>query len=375
MIEPFRIAIPDQALDDLRRRLGAARWPEREPVDGWQQGVPLDRIEALCRYWRESYDWRRCEAMLNSWPQFRTTIDGLGIHFFHVRSSNPRAVPLLLPHGWPGSVIEFHKVIAPLTEPTKHGGLPGQAFHLVIPSLPGYGFSERPSGTGWGVERISRAFITLMERLGYKRWVISGGDWGANVAAHLGTVKPKGLAAIHLTTLFFDPAKELRGEPKPDEQPAVEKSRRFEEEESGYFKLQATRPQTVGYALADSPAGQAAWIYEKLHAWSDHRGDVEALLGRDAILDNIMLYWLTNTAASSARLYLESKDNTALATDLPVAVSVFPNGSEVAPRRWAERYYSNIVHWGELDRGGHFAPWEQPDLFMAEVRRAFQTFE
>lgn len=371
MIEPFRIAIPDTALNDLKRRLAATRWPEREPVAGWEQGAPLASVQALCRYWADGYDWRRCERTLNSWPQFRTPVDGLRIHFFHIRSPERGALPLLLPHGWPGSIIEFHRVIGPLTDPVRHGGRAADAFDVIVPSLPGYGFSDKPAETGWGVERIGRAFATLMDRLGYERWVISGGDWGANIAAQFGAAKPKGLAALHFSTLFFKPDKELRGEPKPDELPAVRKFRHFEDQESGYFKQQATRPQTLGYALADSPTGQAAWIYEKLRAWSDHRGDVEALLGRDAILDNIMLYWLTNTAASSARLYLESEDNTAIPTDLPVAVSIFPNGSETAPRRWAERYWSNIVHWGELDRGGHFAPWEQPALFVDELRRGF----
>lgn len=371
-IRPFELAVPQQELDDLQQRLSRTRWPERETVTDWTQGAPLEKVRALCAYWRDRYDWRRCETMLNGWNQQRTILDDLDIHFLHIRSPEPDALPLLMTHGWPGSVMEFHKVIGPLTDPVAHGGKAGDAFHLVLPSLPGYGFSDKPTAPGWGFERIARAWVTLMDRLGYDRYVAQGGDWGADITAQLGTTHPPGLLAIHLNTLFFKPERELRGEPSPGEQVAIAKADYFAEWEYGYFKQQGTRPQTLGYGLADSPALQASWIYEKLHAWSHHPGDVEKVLSMDEMLDNIMLYWLPNAGASSARLYWKNDDNTALPIDLPVGVSQSLNGLEYAPRLWADRYYGNIIHWNELNRGGHFAAFEQPELFIEEIRTCFR---
>ena len=373
LIEPFLIAVPQRELDDLKRRLAQARWPERETVDDWSQGAPLEKVRALCDYWRDRYDWRRCEATLNGWDQHRITLDGLGIHFLHVRSPEPDALPMIMTHGWPGSVIEFHKVIGPLTDPVAHGGDARDAFHLVLPSLPGYGFSDKPTAPGWGFGRIARAWVTLMDRLGYDRYVAQGGDWGADITAHLGTTRPPGLAAIHLNSLFFDTEREVRGDPKPDEREAIAKGKYFADWEYGYYKLQGTRPQTVGYGLADSPVLQAAWIYEKLQAWSDNPGDVEQILSLDEMLDNIMLYWLPNAGASSGRLYWKNGDDTALPIDLPVGVSQFAGAPEYAPRSWAERYYRNIIHWNELDRGGHFAAFEQPEPFVREIRDCFRS--
>lgn len=371
-ITPFTLAIPQAELDDLNRRLASARWPERETADGWAQGVPTDRLRALVDYWRTGYDWRRCEAMLNGFGQFRTEIDGVGIHFLHIRSPHADAMPLLLTHGWPGSVLEFHKVIGPLTDPTAHGGNAADAFHLVIPSLPGYGFSDKPKESGWGVERIARAWAELMHRLGYERYVAQGGDWGSSVTVTLGVQAPAGLAGVHLNMLTVMPP-DLDDDLDPEEQIAVDAWKQFAEVESAYARLQATRPQTIGYALADSPIGQAAWIYEKFRGWSDCGGDPETILTKDEMLDGIMLYWLTNSGASSARLYWESMGSfRPMEIHLPLGYSAFPGEITKPPRKWADRVFSNIIHWNSLDRGGHFAAFEQPVLFVDEVRTCFR---
>lgn len=369
-IHPFKTSVPEAALDDLRCRIDRTRWPEAETVTGWSQGVPLSTLQTLCRYWARHYDWRSCERFLNGLGQSVTSIDGLDIHFLHVRSRHANALPLLLTHGWPGSILEFRHVIAPLTDPTHHGGNETDAFHLVIPSLPGFGFSQKPFSSGWTVERIALAWAELMRRLGYERYVAQGGDWGADVAAQMGATKARGCCAVHLNSLYFPPSF-AANPPNAEEALALKKMDHFENAEAGYFKQQATRPQTIGYGLADSPAAQAAWLYEKIHAWSDHNGQV--LLSQDEILDNITLFWLTNTAASSARLYWESIDNTALQIDLPVAVSLFTRDINVAPRAWAERCYSNLIHWHELDAGGHFAAWEQPHTFIDELRDGLRS--
>ncbi len=373
-IEPFHLCVPQAQLDGLRRRLAEVRWPEPETVDDWSQGAPLARVQALCAHWRDGYDWRRCEARLNGWGQHRTVLDGLGIHFLHVRSPEPDAMPVLMTHGWPGSVMEFHKVIGPLTDPAAHGGDKRDAFHLVLPSLPGYGFSDKPAAPGWTVERIARAWVTLMERLGYREWVAQGGDWGGVVTSALAAAKPAGCRAVHLNMLTLPPRPGDENGSEPDVTATFAAMKRFNASESAYARQQATRPQTVGYGLADSPAGQAAWIYEKLHAWTDDGGAPENLFSMDEMLDNIMLYWLPNAAASSARLYWESLGNATMArpTDLPVGVSIFPRDTTRAPRAWAARYFSRIIHWNELDRGGHFAAWEQPDLFVREVAACFR---
>jgi pimeloyl-ACP methyl ester carboxylesterase len=373
-VSPFTLNIPATVLTDLRERLARTRWPERETVDDWSQGAPLERVRALCDYWAKTYDWRRCEGLLNGLGQFRTTIDNLGIHFLHVRSPEPGALPLLLTHGWPGSVIEFLQVIGPLTNPRAHGGDPRDAFHVVVPSLPGYGFSDRPATKGWGVERIAAAWITLMRRLGYDRFVAQGGDWGAAVTTAIAMAKPPECIAMHLNMPLVFPEGGDFADLTPAEQKTVARMKFYQDSDSGYMKQQATRPQTVGYGLTDSPAAQAAWIYEKFYAWSDNDGTPESVLSRDEMLDNIMLYWLPATGASSARLYWESSGAfKAQSLDLPVGVTIFPEEIFRPSRRWAERSYSNIIHWNEVAKGGHFAAFEQPATFVSEVRNCFRT--
>jgi epoxide hydrolase len=370
-IRPFRIEIPQAELDDLSDRLTRTRFPEEATAEGWVQGVPLSRMRELIDYWRDGYDWRRCEALLNGLGQHKTRIDGLDIHFLHVRSPNAGALPLLLTHGWPGSVLEFAKVIGPLTDPEAHGGRASDSFHVIAPSLPGYGFSDKPRTSGCGVEAIAHMWSQLMERLGYERYVAQGGDWGSSVTVQLGRQAPKGLAAIHLNMLSARPA-EFEGEPDADEIEALAAAAEFANVESAYARLQATRPQTIGYALADTPSGQAAWIYEKFGQWSDCNGDPETIFKRDELLDNIMLYWLTNSGASSARLYFESMNSfQPFKVHLPVGISLFPKEIIKVPRRWADAVFSNIIHWNRLDRGGHFAAFEQPALFVDELRTCF----
>lgn len=375
-ITPFTLAVPQAELDDLARRLERTRWPEREVVADWSQGAPLARVQALCEHWRTKYDWRQCEARLNALGQFKTEIDGLSIHFLHVRSPHPNAMPLLMTHGWPGSVIEFMKVIGPLTDPVAHGGKASDAFHIVAPSLPGYGFSGKPTANGWGIGRIAGAWITLMARLGYPRWVAQGGDWGSAVTTAIGVAKPAACAAIHVNLPFVFPTADELKDLTPFETSAVAALEHYREWDSGYSKEQSTRPQTVGYGLVDSPAGQAAWIYEKMWAWTDNKGVPEDTLTLDEMLDNIMLYWLPATAASSARLYWESFRGALgdIKLEIPVGVSIYPKEIFRASRRWAEKRMSNIVHWNELERGGHFAAWEQPELFVREVRDCFRQF-
>ena len=371
-ITPFTLSIPQSALDDLATRLRLTRWPEQEPVSDWSQGVPLAALQDFAGYWRDRYDWRRCEARLNALGQFTTEIDGLSIHFLHIRSPHPGAMPLLLTHGWPGSVIEFMGVIGPLSDPVAHGGRAEDAFDLVIPSLPGYGFSGKPAATGWGVERIAQAWAVLMKRLGYAEWVAQGGDWGAAVTTAIGVQAPAGCKGIHLNMPIARPLPEDLAAPGPDELRALAALKHYQEWESGYSTEQRTRPQTVGYSLVDSPVGLAGWIYEKMWAWTDNGGAPEDALSRDAMLDNIMLYWLPATGASAARLYWESFGSFApQRIEIPVGVSNFPKEILPAPRKWAERNYPRLVHWGEMAKGGHFAAWEQPEAFVAELRTCF----
>jgi pimeloyl-ACP methyl ester carboxylesterase len=374
-IAAFTYHAPQSALDDLRQRLAHARWPERETVADWSQGVPLARLSALVDYWRTDYDWRRCEATLNGFDQYRTEIDGLGIHFLHVRSPHADALPILITHGWPGSVIEFFKIIGPLTDPTAHGGDVRDAFHVVAPSLPGFGFSDRPAERGWDADRIARAWAELMHRLGYDRYVAQGGDWGSVVTTAMGRQRPAGLAGIHLNMPLVIPDPVPTAGLSVEEQRAVDRYQRFLSDGFGYFLQQATRPQTIGYALTDSPVGQAAWIYEKFQAWTDNDGDPEDALTRDEMLDVITLYWLTETAASSARMYLENAEVTGdpPVIEMRVGCSIFPREIVPAPRSWAERVYPNLIHWNELDRGGHFAAFEQPALFTRELRDCFRA--
>jgi epoxide hydrolase len=372
-VTPFRIEIPQSEIDELHRRLDHTRWPDGETVDDWTQGAPLAKVQALCDHWRHRYDWRACEARLNALGQFKTTIDGLGIHFLHVRSPHPGAMPLIITHGWPGSIIEFMKVIGPLTDPVAHGGEAEDAFHVVAPSLPGYGFSDKPTTTGWGVPRIAGAWIQLMARLGYERWVAQGGDWGAGVTTAIGVIRPPACAAIHVNMPLVFPDEEARKNLTEQEKVYLAGLAYYQDKDSGYSKQQATRPQSLGYGLADSPAGQAAWIYEKLWAWTDNKGSPEDALSLDEMLDNIMLYWLTDAGASSARLYWESFGTFgSTRLDLPVGVSIYPKEIFRASRRWADKVMSNIIHWGELDRGGHFAAWEQPQLYVKEIRDCFR---
>jgi epoxide hydrolase len=372
-IEPFQLAIPEEALDDLRRRLRATRWPDPQTAGGWLQGVPLERAKALVDYWQSRYDWRRCEALLNAFGQYRVEIDGLGIHFLHVRSPVVGALPLLMTHGWPGSVIEFHKVIGPLTDPAAHGGNEKDAFHVVVPSLPGFGFSDKPARTGWSTERIAVAWNILMQRLGYDSYVAQGGDWGAIVTTALAQRAPPGLIAIHLTTVVAE-APHDRTALTEEESAEIAANAQRGKTEFGYAMIQSTKPQTLGYGLADSPAGQAAWIYEKFHGWTDRAGEPEVVLSRDELLDNIMLYWLPNTAAASARLYWESLATAVRPRNIavPVGCSIFPMELSRPPRKWAEQHWSNIFYWNHLQRGGHFAGLEQPAVFIEELRNCFR---
>ncbi len=391
-IRPFRVNIPDEALVDLRRRVAATRWPEKETVTDQSQGVQLAKLQALLRYWGTDYDWRRVEATLHALPQFITQIDGLDIHFIHVRSKHENALPLIVTHGWPGSIIEQLKIIDPLSNPTAHGGSALDAFHVVIPSMPGYGFSGKPTSTGWGPERMGRAWAELMKRLGYNNYVAQGGDWGAFVVDQMGLQAPAGLLAIHTNMPATVPADVdkalLAGRPPPSGLSAEER-RAYEQLERtfkqvDYARLMGSRPQTL-YGIADSPVGLAAWLLDHNDADGQPAATVAAALNRtssatgeltrDEILDNITLYWLTNTGVSASRLYWEYKGGffNAKGVSIPVAVSVFPGEQYEAPRSWTERAYPKLIYYNKLDKGGHFAAWEQPELFASELRAAFRS--
>ena len=369
MIERFGLAVPDAELEALRARLRATRWPEPETDPG--QGVALAELKALCAYWADGYDWRRAEARLNAVGQYRTVIDGLGIHFLHARSPQPDALPLVLTHGWPGSVVEFLDAIELLA---------GSGFHCVVPSLPGYGWSDKPTAPGWGVERIARAWAALMAELGYRRYGAQGSDWGTSVSASLAQQDPEHVVGVHLMPPLAPPDPATMHDLTERERDALDALRGRSESDAGYSTEHRTRPQTIGYALADSPAGLAAWITEKLEAWTDPRSE----LSTDAVLDNLMLYWLPRTGASAARLYWESLGDVARwiegplePRDLvraPVGCTVFPYELQRPSRRWASRRFTDIRYWSEPDRGGHFAAWEQPDLFAAEVEACFAQF-
>jgi epoxide hydrolase len=376
-VEPFVIQAGDAALADLQDRLRRTRWPEREPVGDWSQGVPLSYLRELCAYWGGRYDWRATEARLNRIPQFTTAIDGLDIHFLHVRSPHPGAVPLIMTHGWPGSFLEFERAIGPLTDPPAHGTAAPDAFDVVVPSLPGYGFSGKPASSGWDIHRIARAWAELMTRLGYERFLAMGSDWGTSVSTSLALQHPGRLLGIHLVPPLAPPDSSA-GDLTSDERAALADLDERTRTGSGYSAVQGTRPQTIGYSLTDSPAGLCAWIVEKVWAWADHPGDLGQVLTADQVLDNVTLYWLTGTGASAARLYWES---IAQVTDwftsaagesvtVPAACSVFPREVPRPSRRWAERRFANIVYWNQPARGGHFAAWEQPGLFVDEVRAA-----
>ena len=376
----FRIEVPEPELEDLRERLRRARWPERETVEDWSQGVPLAYLQDLCRYWADGYDWRATEARLNALPQFRIEIDGLRIHFLHVRSPHAGALPLLITHGWPGSIVEFLKGIGPLTDPTGHGGDAADAFHVVCPSLPGYGFSDKPGRPGWGVERIAAAWSVLMGRLGYARYGAQGSDWGTSISASIGQLDRSHVAGIHLTPPLAPPDPATFDELTEQERAALASLEHSREWDSGYSQEHATRPQTIGYALVDSPTALCAWIIEKFWAWTDCDGHPENVLTRDELLDNLMLYWLPRTGASSARLYWESirqvnewiSGSTDDTVDVPTGCSIFPKELQRPSRRWAQKRFPDIRYWNEPDRGGHFAAYEQPELFVEEVRSFFR---
>jgi pimeloyl-ACP methyl ester carboxylesterase len=388
-IRPFRASIPEAAIADLRQRIAATRWPGRETVNDRSQGVQLEPFQELVRYWGTDYDWRKAEAKLNAYPQFVTRIDGLDIHFIHVRSRHPNALPLIITHGWPGSVFELLKTIGPLTDPTAFGGRAEDAFDVVIPSMPGYGFSGKPTGTGWGPERMASAWDVLMKRLGYTRYVAQGGDWGSVVAQAQGRQAPSGLRGIHLNmpaTVPADIARALAsGEAAPaglsaKEKLAYEAMKRLYTRGGGYAGVMVTRPQTLGYSLSDSPVGQAAWFYDKFADWTFSGGMPERSLTKDEMLDDITLYWLTNTATSASQLYWENNNNNFNVVEqrtreikVPVGVTVFPGEIYQAPKSWAQRAFPKLAYFNEVDRGGHFAAWEEPQLFAAEVRAAFRS--
>lgn len=370
-IRPFTVAVPQADLDDLKSRLARTRWPEAETVADWDQGVPLAYARTLAAYWADGYDWRRCEARLNALPNYQIAIDGLDIHFLHIPSANPAARPLLLTHGWPGSVLEFLDAIPLLTGD----------YHLVIPSLPGYGFSGKPTAAGWNLARIATAWDALMLALGYDRYFAQGGDWGSAVTATIAEQNLGHCAGIHLNMVVGAPPSPLPEDLTPLELAALARMQWYATKDNGYSTQQATRPQTLGYALADSPVGQMCWIVEKFHGWTDcgHGeggqsigGDPERAVSRDAMLDDVSLYWLTNSGASSARLYWESFRGFATGqVALPMGASLFPLELFRLSRRWAAQRYTNIVYWNETARGGHFAALEQPELFAAEVKACF----
>jgi pimeloyl-ACP methyl ester carboxylesterase len=388
-IRPFRVNVAEEALVDLRRRIAATRWPTKELVSDRSQGVQMATLQELARYWSTEYHWRKCEARLNALPQFTTEIDGVEIHFIHVRSRHENALPLIMTHGWPGSVIELLETVGPLTDPTAHGGTPGDAFHLVLPSLPGYGFSGEPTELGWESGRIARAWAKLMERLGYTRYVAQGGDVGADVTDAMGRQAPKGLLGIHLNLLAGALGLKDQLPAKSEQERAAHKAlETFTTDGFAYFLEQSTRPQTIGYSLLDSPVGLAAWMldhdtdsyYKISRAFVD--GEPVGSLTRDSIVDNITLYWLTRTGASAARWYWEfgrflagarAAGQAPPAVSVPVGFTTFPGEIWAAPRSWVETVYPGLAYFNEVDRGGHFAAWEEPELFAADVRAAFKS--
>jgi epoxide hydrolase len=373
-VRPFRLDVPEADLVDLRERLARTRWPEPATVGGWTQGVPVDYARDLCDYWRSRYDWRRCEAELNAHPQLCTSLDGGGddavdVHFLHVRSRHESALPLLLTHGWPGSVVEFLDVVDPLVDPRD----PRDAFHLVIPSLPGYGFSGKPKAAGWGVERIAVAWAQLMDRLGYDRYGAQGGDWGSMITAALGTAIPEALVGIHLTMPLAPPPQADDQPLTPAEQAALAERKTFLKIGTGYAHEQSTRPQTVGYGLVDSPAALCTWIVEKFWDWSDCAGDPLNSIRRDRLLDDVMLYWLPAAGASSVRLYWESYRRRRMdPIEVPTGVTQFPRELARLPRHWVESRFTDLRYWSEPPVGGHFASLEQPETFVDEVRSFFR---
>ncbi|TPG40768.1 epoxide hydrolase family protein [Flavobacterium pectinovorum] len=388
-IRPYHISISEKAITELRERVNATRWPQKETVTDQSQGVKLTQIQGLVKYWGTDYDWHKTEAKLNALPQFITNIDGLDIQFIHVKSKHKNALPIIITHGWPGSFFELLKVIDPLTNPTAYGGKAEDAFDVVIPSMPGYGFSEKPTGTGWGVEKIGNAWDVLMKRLGYNHYVSQGGDWGSVIADAMARQAPEGLLGIHVNMPATVPAaiaKALQdGDPAPaglsvKEKAAFNSLNKLYTRGGGYAGIMVTRPQTIGYGLTDSPVGLASFFLDKFNDWTYSGGNAEKSLTRDEILDDISLYWFTNTANSSANLYLENNNNNFNVVEqktneikIPVAVTVFPGEIYQAPKSWTEKAYKNLIYFNEVNKGGHFASWEEPQLFTEELRAAFKT--
>ena len=370
-ITPYEISVSDDAISDLHHRLKQTRWPERELVADWSQGIPLDYVKEVCEYWLSTYNWREREAALNEFDHFITPIEGCDIHFIHQRSKHDDAVPLILSHGWPGSIVEFQKVIGPLSDPTSYGGNAHDAFHVICPSLPGYGFSGKPAASGWGVEKMADVFTELMLGLGYDRFGAQGGDWGSAITTAIGGRHPDNCMGIHLNMVMR--GKRPKDQPPTEEETAaLEAAAYYRDWDSGYSTQQGTRPQTLGYGLTDSPAGQLAWIFEKFWAWTDNDGHPEDALSRDEMLDNVMFYWVTNSATSSARLYWESfRSSRPAPVSVPTGVACFPY--EIIPpvRAWSEGIYSDIRRWTKMPKGGHFAAFEQPELFVEDVRSFF----
>lgn len=387
-VRPYHIHVDDARLSELRKRLADTRWPDKETVGDASQGVQLAQVQALVKYWGDGYDWRKAEARLNALPQFITTIDGVDIQFIHVRSRHPNAMPLILTHGWPGSQFEFLKTIGPLTDPTAYGGRAEDAFDVVIPSIPGHGFSGKPTELGWGPDRVAKAWDVLMKRLGYTHYVSQGGDHGSVISDALGRLAPPGLLGIHLNMPATVPPELVKpinsGDPAPaglseSERTAYNSLSTFFGRNAAYGAMMVTRPQTIGYLLADSPSGTAAWMYEKFAAWTDSDGQPERVLSRDEMLDDISLYWLTDSGASSSRFYWENNNNNFSAAaqktadiKVPVAITVFPHEIYRAPKTWAQRAYPSLAYFSEVSKGGHFAAWEQPQLFSEELREAFR---
>jgi len=378
-IKPYKIKISNEDLEDLKGRLSSTRWPEKETVEDWSQGVPLSYIKEVHDYWINEYDWRSREEYYNSFPQFITDIEGIDIHFIHIKSKHEEAQPLIMSHGWPGSIVEFHKVINSLVDPVSYGGKAEDAFHLVCPTLPGYGFSGKPTQTGTGVERIAELWDLLMNKIGYSEYFAQGGDWGSAITIAIGKQNKGSCKGLHVNMPFAPPTKEALENPSERDKIAFEGLNYYQEWGSGYSKQQSTRPQTLGYGLVDSPIGQASWIIEKFYEWTDCDGHPENIFTKEELLDNVMFYWLTKSASSSARLYWESfgsfGGNPEEKLEIPIGCSIFPKEISRTPRTWAEQVYSNIVYWNELEKGGHFAAFEQPQIFLDEIRKSFKLMK
>lgn len=373
-LDPFKIDIPEEVILELKQKLSSTRWPEKETVDDWSQGVPRAYLAELCSHWLDNYDWYETQSRLNSINQGLFSIEDMKIHYLEVKSRYQYAKPLLLTHGWPGSFLEFEKIIGPLTDPLEYGLDSTIACHVICPTLPGFGFSGKPGRVGWNVDQVARVWDALMKELGYHTYFAQGGDWGAGVTLSIASQNLGRCQSIHVNMPTAGPTKEAYESPSPEDIQTLKKIEEFQEWGSGYHRQQSTRPQTLGFGLADSPVGQAAWILEKFYEWTDCSGHPENIFSKNELLDNIMLYWLTNSAASSARLYWETFSPSAVFVDrgrvsMPVGVSVFPKEIMAGPRSWSEKHFANICYWNELDRGGHFAALEQPDLFVSEIKK------